>query len=330
MSDTRFISKAADPILVGLSIFMASFVRTNGIILFPLVFICQTIRLLTKRRHPSLHRNFWDFYAFALPHISFALLYFLAWLSFPKDEISRITLLYECATSTLAENTWQILRLPAVFFSQLPIERSILYGISCIFCILGVRQTITRDYHFLLYIVFTMTLYSLWGGWDIRYLFPILPFYSYFLYKGLLSVRLGSSRFRKNFGYWLAYCSYGFILTFFLIFSSTYAYANIYHEKKLAGSFEPVSIEMYRLIKKYTTPDDVIIFFKPRVLRMLTDRKALLISEPASLHKGDYLVLHKSFADYDQVDPAKPESYRNNIYESPMYENAKFIIYKIR
>ena len=65
------------------------------------------------------------------------------------------------------------------------------------------------------------------------------------------------------YGFWLL------ILGVFLFNSAARAYNNMRNGRNINGPFDPVSMEVYSYIKKETPPDSILIFFKPRALRLM-------------------------------------------------------------
>jgi hypothetical protein len=48
------------------------------------------------------------------------------------------------------------------------------------------------------------------------------------------------------------------------------------------GAFAPSSTEMFEAIKTRTAPESVVVFLKPRAMRLMTGRDALLIDQSSS------------------------------------------------
>jgi hypothetical protein len=82
---------------------------------------------------------------------------------------------------------------------------------------------------------------------------------------------------------------------------------------------------VFNFIKDETPPDSVIVFFKPRAMRLFTDRDSIMVLECENLLLGDYVVLHKNW-EYSQILPKDiPEC---DIPLKDVFENQRFIVYE--
>jgi hypothetical protein len=265
-----------------------------------------------------------------IPYVTFFAFHWLSFTVFPRQGQTSLVAYTEFFSFSFLSNLWYYIELPAAFFAELPVSGQIVYGISLVFCVAGIAQTIKHDYHFVLYSALTIAIHVVWSySQGPRYIFAIMPFYIYFVTKGLFAIRFGLPEQSAKVGRILSYGFYGVIVLYFLIFSGTYAYSNIYHERQISGPFDPVSDDMVRVVTQHTEPDDIMIFFKPRVLRMLTGRTSILINDPALLYKGDYLVLHKLMGTYDQISPRAITENPARFNLEKFYENTNFLVYKI-
>ncbi|MFZ3057321.1 MAG: hypothetical protein WA098_11240, partial [Smithella sp.] len=95
--------------------------------------------------------------------------------------------------------------------------------------------------------------------------------------------------------------------------------------------------------------ENTVVFFKPRLMRMMTDRKSLMLRTKEDLSRGDYLCLHfitqkkdevslsemeellnlKIVLARDQVSPDVIEDLLKQKAASLIYENSEFKIYKL-
>ena len=70
----------------------------------------------------------------------------------------------------------------------------------------------------------------------------------------------------------------------------------------------------------------MIDFFKPRAMRLFTDRDSIMVLECDHIPRGDYIVLHKTW-EYSQILPDEIQSC--GIPLKNVYENRRFIVYQI-
>jgi len=111
----------------------------------------------------------------------------------------------------------------------------------------------------------------------------------------------------------------------FLFTSGTRAYLNLQNDRKINGPFESYSDEVFRYIQAETPPDSVIVFFKPRAMRLFTARDSIMVLECENLLLGDYVVLHKNW-EYSQILPKDISDC--NLPLKDVFENQKFIVYE--
>ena len=97
--------------------------------------------------------------------------------------------------------------------------------------------------------------------------------------------------------------------------------------RTINGPFDPVSIETYEFIKAKTPAESVIIFFKPRALRLMTDRASLAITECERILLGDYLALSKKVGENLQIPPERIDEC--GLPLERVFQNRRFIVYQI-
>jgi hypothetical protein len=114
----------------------------------------------------------------------------------------------------------------------------------------------------------------------------------------------------------------------FVFNSSLNAYSNLKNDRTINGPFDPYSKEVYQYIKEKTPANSVIIFFKPRVMRLMTDRPSIMSTECNRMLKGDYLVLSKKVGENQQIPPERIDSC--NLSLMRVLSNNRFIVYRIQ
>ena len=82
-------------------------------------------------------------------------------------------------------------------------------------------------------------------------------------------------------------------------------------------------------INSNTLPDDVIVFYKPRVMRLLTSRNGFVVSEVSQITDGraDYLIIQRDVIN-DWFPAAEKISTINNNLQV-VFENTDFYVYRI-
>jgi hypothetical protein len=127
---------------------------------------------------------------------------------------------------------------------------------------------------------------------------------------------------RVFYGFWLL------IAGIFLFISSANAYGNLQNDRTINGPFDPFSREVYDYVKEETPPDSVVIFFKPRVMAIMTDHPTIMSTECDRMLKGDYLVLSRKVGENQQITPEEIGSC--NLPLNQVLKNNRFIVYQIQ
>jgi hypothetical protein len=318
----QFINRYVSAGLLGFVIFYAYFIRSNGILLGPILLISQIVIMLQSRL------SFKRLFSFLLPYFLFLVLLGVAYHIFPfatGDYVFAVDFSITQMIQNIKQNIPYYLGLPSKFWGS-----SVIYGMTLPFFVIGFISSFHKDYHFVLYCGLTIGLYlvlinALQG---LRYILPIIPFYVYFVFKGLscVKVRLDVSTINLSRNGLCQICA-SLLLAFFVIQSIHGAYNNIKKSdqpRNVASPFDATSREMFKFISENTNKDSVIIFFKPRAMRLITDRRSIRACNLAEILRGDYFVLYKNFG-------FLPKNTRNNLPPSLeiIFENRFFKIFKV-
>ncbi len=316
-------------IWLGLALFFAFFVRTNGILLVPTLFLTQAFLYLKTRPHLSL--DWRRILSIGLiPYYIFGLLTLALLAVFPAGEGSHIERLAVISATSLLKNTETYFALPAQFFDSLP-QPAILYGFLLPFFLGGAILNYKRDPHLLIYFILSNALFVVWPEQQgIRFIFPILPLLVYFAYQGMTATSFALTEKYQRLGLWLTRGFWLVIIAVFAWTSFTFARDNLAQGRGPYGNvFDPISIEMFEFVKSNTPADSVIAFYKPRALRLFTDRDSLLIDSCDALGKADYVLLRKSRGAVDQVSPADVTTCNPSVLLIEVFDNEKFVVYQI-
>ena len=132
------------PYILGLALFFAFFVRTNGILLVPTLFLAQAFDYLQARPRllPDWKRILTND---LIPYYIFGLLTLLNLILFPAGEGSHFEHLSLISLSSLADNLSAYVALPAFFFSDLPYPE-IIYGVLLPFILGGIVLNFKRTF----------------------------------------------------------------------------------------------------------------------------------------------------------------------------------------
>ncbi len=311
--------------LLGAAIFGTTIMRVTGVLLLGCFLIVEFFRLLKNRQERAaaleIIRN-----AFIVC-VVFAVLWVLNLLLFPsggESYLSQYANLLETAR-TLAPVYFNVF---SQFFGEAPSWRY-LYYLVLVFFLWGAWERRKQETVFLLFFAFWLLVHVTYHWWQgPRYIFPLLPIFVYFAFQGMKAAvsrlpqayRLTGQR--TFYGFWLL------LAGIFLFTSGRSAYVNLQNNRTINGPFDPYSMEVYSYIKEQTPADSVVIFFKPRVMIIMTDHLSIFSTECDRMLKGDYLVLSRKVGENQQMTPETIG--QCNLPLDQVLKNSRFIVYHIQ
>ena len=325
-----FINKPASFFLIGVSLWSAHLMRPNYILLLPALFICQMIDMRkTGKGIAAYLRGNWSF---LLPYIAFLLLNFVIDKALPRGDSYDFykDFIAGMEPGKIAGNIYYTAMLPIKFFSTDKTIGMVLYLLTVPFAVKGLRTVWRKDYLYVIFFVSTALFFAFWPGRQgLRYIFSLLPFYMYFLMVGLK----GFSFKGKACGPAVFRGAFSFLMVFFLVQTTYAASQNMSYGRSIAdGPFRPESAEMIQYIREHSSKKDVIIFFKPRAMALMTDRDAFFTKELSNLaERGDYLVINKK-KPRNQVS-IESDEFKDKVSSGAFvreFENNGFVIYRIK
>ena len=296
---------------LGILLFAAFFVRTNGILLLGIFGADAALRTRTTPQ-PGMR------YAAITTLIFFSLTLAAGWI-FPNGQGSyfeHYSLFFSPAR--LWENTLYYLALPGVLFTPFPR----VFPLMVFFFFVGVLRFWREERVALAYILLTLALFITWPERQgLRFLYPILPLWLILAARGLETL---SERWKA-----LAPAWFGALATLALFASLSLTGGQFFQRQDINGPFDEYSQPMFAFVREQTAPQSVVIFFKPRLMTLLAERKSLLLTNCARLGAGDYLVLHKKGESNAQIDPQQAETCNPAVKLGLVFDNRRFLIYKI-
>ena len=313
-------------ILIGTIIFIAYFIRTTGVLLLASFIAANFFEAIYIRAD----RESWRRYLreMIIVCVTFGILFFLNLLLFPEGESSHLARYQEFNISTAFQFTGAYFSLFSFFFGETIIWK-IIYYFLFIFFLIGAWVRRKEENLFISFFVLWMILLITWPAWQgPRFIFPLLPFFIYFTFQGMKYVLGKLPEKYGKIGQWLMYGFWSLIAIIFLFHSSVNAYANLKNGRTINGPFDSYSQEVYKYIAQETPADSVVVFFKPRVMRMMTDRDSIMSTECDRILKGNYLVLSKKVGENQQIPP---EEINNcNLPLKQVLTNNRFVVYEIQ
>jgi hypothetical protein len=320
--ETQTKRRLALAALTGVAIFAAFFVRTQGLILLGSVLLFQGIRFLGQRA--QCHQLVTDSLIILA---AFGVLWGISALIFPGGQTSYLALYAGFSLETLTGNIVAYSQVFGEFFASV-LGEALFFGIFVVLFFIGLVARFKADLLFVLYAALYLIVLWTWPEWQgYRFLFPMLPFFIYFAVQG---IRVTLEKAGENQKTILQRGAYAYLLLVVVLFaynSGLNAYANLRAGREINGPFDPYSLETYDFIKNNTPPDSVIVFFKPRAMRLMTDRASLALTECERMTEGDYLALSKKVGENLQIPPERIDEC--NLPLDMVFQNRRFVVYRV-
>jgi len=308
--------------LTGAVVFAAFFVRTQGLIILGSILLFQGIRFLEKRE--QRRQLMVDTLIITG---AFGILWGISILIFPGGQSSYLALYSGFSIDIMKSNIISYSQTFGEFFATLP-GQSLFYGTFVVLFFIGLATRLKADLLFVIYASMYLIVIWTWPEWQgYRFLFPMLPLFIYFAMQG---IEITLNKLGKKHQSIAQNGAYAYLLLIAILFAynaSLNAYVNIRDNRQINGPFDPYSIETYDYIKNNTPSDSVIVFFKPRVMRLMTDRDALALTECDQIQKGDYLALSKKVGENLQISPDQIDEC--GLALGIVLQNRRFIVYRL-
>lgn len=325
--------------LIGLSIFISSNIRSVGFTLLPALLFSQYVenRSSTTKKSIALDKyNYVPYLVFILFSVAFSQI-------LPTSEATSVyfSKLSQLSLSRIIFDIKYYFFLPSRFFPFLFLNLQgygfeynkfslVIYAVMLLFLFIGILKNVKEDYLFFLYMLITMPVIMFFSSRQgLRLLIPILPFFLYFLFKGLSKISLSFEIFdnRNPFKLGIVHLFSAGLIIISFVYTVHSAYQNITFNKTnvIAGPYSDDSVKLFNYIKANTNKNEAVIFYKPRTMFLFAERKSFALNK--STFSFDQLL--NSRARYVACDkkenPYKlsPEDLRKN-FNCP-YENDTFI-----
>jgi hypothetical protein len=335
-------------LLLGVLLTIAFFIRTNGILLVVVTLVTEIIMVVQRAirngrqnpeertRAPGVETQLAGITPrillfHALPYIVFIILS-IGWYGvFPSGEGAYIQFLGSLSWELIRSNISYYISLPAGFFATTEIS-TLIYGISVPFFLTGMIRSVHRDFHISLYLLLTALLYLLWPSKQgLRFILPLFPFYIFFTILGLewYIQALGGMQGRV-----MRLVTIGLLLLlsfFFLRKSVALSILNLSNNRgSTEGPFTKTAQEMFAFVKSDTPGEAVIIFFKPRAMKLITGRQSAQVNDPSSLAIGNYLCMYAGGDETEQISSADIDRLVEDSGLIIVFANPDFQLYQIK
>ena len=313
-------------ILIGVSIFLVTFLRATGILLLGCFLIVEFFRLLANRRDRRVVKQIVS--DSLIVCVSFTLLWIANSILFPSGGGSYLSQYAGLSVETVKQMVAAYFYAYASFFGEAAGWRY-LYYVLVVFFLIGAWTRWKEEPFFILFFGLWMIVHIAYPYWQgPRYIFPLLPIFIYFTFQGMKFVIQKLPERYTQIGHRTLYGFWSLIALIFLFNSSINVYINLRNDRAINGPFDPYSKEVYKYIKEETPADSVVIFFKPRVMRLMTGHNTIMSTECNRMLKGDYLVLSRKVGRNLQIPPE--EIGACNLPLNQVLKNSRFIVYEIQ
>lgn len=199
-------------------------------------------------------------------------------------------------------------------------------SVTLLFVMIGLFKQRYKDMAIVIYFLLLLTTIIVFPIHEVRFLYNIVPFCFYFLFHGLQSIDFTLKLFRQKLSSSQLMISGIVLLLFVDLFF--FINKNTMQANVTDGPAMEEAKQIFDFVNTKTKKDDVIVFFKPRVMSLYTKHRSCMIYDSLeSLRKtGNYVILHKQKGDYNQISSIinHPPDW---LYQE--MENKYFIIYKI-
>lgn len=279
-------------LLLGLSIFFASFTRISGYLLLPALFFTQIVMFIQNRKI-SRRVDSSEIIAYGIPYLVFSFLFLIQALLLPNFSQTISAVVEKMSPDILWRNIVYYFSLPSYLFTGTS-DPVFFYLLSLPIFLIGIidKRKSKLSWAMLFYFILTLGLYIAFPGRQgIRYIFPLIPIYILYITLGIFEIANKiHAKYRWIFNYAMAIV-FAFAIVQFLIADIQSAIKNINNERtELSGPYSTQNQEIWDYIRKETPPDGVVIFMKPRAVRWLTGRNSYFSNTCHGIEQGDYLL----------------------------------------
>ncbi len=246
-------------LLLGFCLFFSYFIRDIGIFLLPTIFVYQITQFNRYKNKIFI----------VVPHLVFGLLFFLARDFFPYGSENHFDILQSEISLSIAQNNFNYYQL---FFSELFFfnRRFLILGYLILtLAIIGAFSNTKKHLHFIIFTILNLGIIIIWPSVQgIRFLLTIYPFIVFFTIQGILFIldKINTNpKFIRT-----------ATLVYLMIFS-IHSFRNTLAVSRLKSNqaYTTEMIEIYDYISLNITDENIIGFWKPRVLYLFTGVKSI-------------------------------------------------------
>jgi hypothetical protein len=306
-------------LILGLVILAAFSLRTNGVLLLVPLLVSQLITFKSSTPTPSK-------LILLFPYLVFGAGFLLLALLLPGGQESYFTHFSMFNIGSFLGNILYYLQLPADLVKNIPFGLFFMAIIALLFLLDGFLN-LRRNLVLLSYIAASLALLVAWPETQgLRFIYPLLPLLLLMAGEGLLTI-VGRLPLRSGQALrWTGVALAAALVLVSLGVSARHSLSNMRSGRETNGPFDPVSRQMFEFIRDETPPDSVVVFFKPRLMQLLTARDSFLTTRCEDLPRADYVVLHEKQGSNDQIGSL---SICPGISYPIVFNNLRFTVYQV-
>jgi len=320
-------------VLLGICYTVATAIRTSGILL-PAT-CCAMLFLILGRSFLPAHRVLDSQlivlsdlrtdkkFPYVMSLVCFSVTIWLFNHLVPGHQSSYLDHFEHVTAKSIFENTTYYALLIKDFFGPSLIGTG-LYLFSLPFAFLGFREKWRNSIAVLIYVFSTSALYIIWPyPQGLRFIFPVLPFYIYFVFIGLRTSEVWCMRQKIT-----AQLPSLALLSILVLMSIVQIHRNISRNFIYSdGPYTKDAQEMFAFIRQVVPRDEIVVFCKPRAMRLFTGRDTVLYD-----NVDDFKYLHWYVVDKNNLQSIDKE--RVFLFAKHpatiAYENSQFLVYKFK
>ncbi|MBI5296866.1 MAG: glycosyltransferase family 39 protein [Chloroflexi bacterium] len=304
--------------LIGLVIFAAFSLRTNGLLLL------APLAMMQFRSWTETRKNWREISA---PYAVFGALALLFSLLLPGGQESYLSHFSMFTVERWLSNAGFYLRLPADLFKDVWLGL-IFFWLWVGLFLLGMITNFNKNLPLLAYLAVSLGLFITWPETQgLRFIYPLVPIGVLMAAEGWRAVAERLSTWGTPLARWTGLGAAMLLILLSLAASAQIGITNLRNGRDINGPFDPHSQAMFEFIRAETPPASVVIFFRPRAMRLLGERDSFLSTECARLPLGDYLALSKKADDSLQLPEGAAQGCGLSL--TTVFENRRFIVYRL-
>lgn len=301
----------------GILLLFTAQIRTEGFLLFGALAAAQAAKVWQSCKEGK-KPTFAQWLYMGIPYVGAALTLGVWSAVLPSGFLSHIDHSTLISAATLKRNA---LALFDGFGSYLPLPgfgRWII-ALFLLVALVGWVKNLLRDTAPAAMLALTLGLFLVWPHYEWRYQFSIFPFVAFFFVRGLEAIPLP-----------LPEIVLPAVVIMLLLNTGLTVTRNLSNPPQLLnGPCRAESQEMFSFIRQKTAPDDVVAFFRPRVMCLYTQRKSLTLFGSFSdiAQKAQWYVVTLDQGTFYQHNEAELARYRRYLKEA--FRNQNFIVYHV-